>query len=225
MTDAPGVIDRHVRRARLGGCRREARLQALALERLDDPAPRMTTRDPGRHDAAPSRCATRAALTPLPPGKAATRVGRRTSSIDERGARCAVRSMAGLGVMQSNRGAGGPPAGPASAMATWRVLFELQPTMDGSDVPSSATDSRGVTVRYVIVAFGGLLGMGKSRVAIPAVLADTKHWTVTVGIHVEDIRRAPRFSGTQPLSRQDEVTICHWFDVPLYWQASGSSEG
>ena len=97
------------------------------------------------------------------------------------------------------------------------VLFEVLPTADGRMVPESATDRSGVTVRYLIVSFGGLLGMGKARVAIPAILADTSSWSVPVNVHREDLRRAPRFDGIRPLSRQDEVTICTWFDVPLYW--------
>jgi hypothetical protein len=97
------------------------------------------------------------------------------------------------------------------------VLFEVSPSADGRIGPESATDRRGVTVRYLIVSFGGLLGMGKARVAIPAILAETGSWSVPVNVHREDLRRAPRFDGVRPLSRQDEVAICTWFDVPLYW--------
>lgn len=97
------------------------------------------------------------------------------------------------------------------------VLFEIKPTTDGRVVPETAADRSAITIRYIIVSFGGLLGIGKGRVAIPAILADTNLWTVPVNVLADDIRKAPRFGGARPLSRQDEVAICTWFDVPLYW--------
>ncbi len=97
------------------------------------------------------------------------------------------------------------------------VLFEVSPSTDGRIVPESATDRRGVTIRYLIVSFGGVFGIGKARVAVPALLADTNAWIVPINVHREDLRSAPRFDGVRPLSRQDEVSICTWFDVPLYW--------
>lgn len=97
------------------------------------------------------------------------------------------------------------------------VLFENRLMPEGETGPRSAADRRGVTIRYVLVSFGGVLGVGKSRVAVPAVLADTTGWQVRIDTTREEFRGAPRFDNLAPLSRQDEVTICSYFDVPLYW--------
>ncbi|MDQ3656109.1 MAG: PRC-barrel domain-containing protein [Chloroflexota bacterium] len=97
------------------------------------------------------------------------------------------------------------------------VLFENRIMPEGQSLPRSAADRRSVIIRYVLVSFGGVLGMGKSRVAVPAMLADTTGWQVRIDTTREELRAAPRFDSLAPLSRQDEVTICSYFDVPLYW--------
>ena len=97
------------------------------------------------------------------------------------------------------------------------VLFENKVTQDGDNAPHSAADRRGVVIRYVLVSVGGFLGMGKSRIAVPAVLADTNGWIVNIDTTREELRAAPRFDNLAPLSRQDEVTISTYFEVPFYW--------
>jgi hypothetical protein len=97
------------------------------------------------------------------------------------------------------------------------VLFENRLLPDGEELPRSAADRRSVIIRYVLVSFGGVLGLGRSRVAVPAVLADTTGWQVRIDTTREELRAAPRFDSLAPLSRQDEVTIGSYFDVPLYW--------
>ncbi len=108
--------------------------------------------------------------------------------------------------------AGGEPLG-----TIVDVLFENRLLPEGERAPQSAADRRGVIIRYVLVSFGGVLGVGRSRVAVPAMLADTTGWQVRIDTTREELRAAPRFDTLAPLSRQDEVTICTYFDVPLYW--------
>lgn len=105
------------------------------------------------------------------------------------------------------------------------VLFENRLMPDGKMAPRSAADRRTVIIRYVLVSFGGVMGVGKSRVALPAVLADTTGWQVRIDSTREELRAAPRFDALAPLSRQDEVTICTYFDVPLYWLESSDRDG
>ena len=97
------------------------------------------------------------------------------------------------------------------------VLFENRLMPEGESISRSAADRRSVIIRYVLMSFGGVLGMGKSRVAVPALLADTTGWQVRLDTTRDELRAAPRFDTLAPLSRQDEVTICSYFDVPLYW--------
>ncbi len=105
------------------------------------------------------------------------------------------------------------------------VLFENRLMPDGETAPRSAADRRTVIIRYVLVSFGGVLGVGKSRVAVPELLADTTGWQVRIDTSREELRAAPRFDALAPLSRQDEVTICTYFDVPLYWLDTGGRDG
>ena len=111
MTDAPSVVDRDVRRARLGRCVREARLEALALERLDDPATGVTAGDPRRHDARPEPQRDASGVDALASGQGTD--ARRPQDLVEHEAGHAARCgrSAGLGVMQ--RSIGAPLAGGA----------------------------------------------------------------------------------------------------------------
>lgn len=104
------------------------------------------------------------------------------------------------------------------------VLFENRLMPEDESVSQSAADRRSVIFRYVLVSFGGVLGLGKSRVALPAILADTTGWQVRIDTTREELRAAPRFDTLAPLSRQDEVTICSYFAVPLYWLDPGNRE-
>ncbi len=124
--------------------------------------------------------------------------GWRNHSIDLRGRQAISREGEGIGTIVD-------------------VLFENRLMPDGEATSRSAADRRSVIIRYVLVSFGGVLGVGKSRVAVPAMLADTTGWQVRIDTTREELRAAPRFDSLAPLSRQDEVTICSYFDVPLYW--------
>jgi hypothetical protein len=104
------------------------------------------------------------------------------------------------------------------------VLFENKLLPDGDSAPRSAADRRSVVIRYVLVSAGGFLGIGRSRVAVPAVLADTNGWIVNIDTTREELHAAPTFDNLAPLSRQDEVTICTYFDVPFYWQGNHETD-
>jgi hypothetical protein len=95
------------------------------------------------------------------------------------------------------------------------VLFEQ--SIEPDSLPLNAADRTGVTIRYLLLRLGGALGLGRSRVVIPAVLADTTSWSVTIDTTRDELRHAPRFENLVPLSRQDEVMICNHFEVPYYW--------
>jgi hypothetical protein len=97
------------------------------------------------------------------------------------------------------------------------VLFE-----PGDDVPRErgALDSmviRAVTSRYIVVRFGGFLGLGRQRIAIPAERVHESDEGVVVRITHEELVSAPRFDALNPLSRQDEATIRRHFGESFYW--------
>jgi hypothetical protein len=103
------------------------------------------------------------------------------------------------------------------------VLFEYQPESEAEVRSRTAADRSAVTIRYVVVDLRGPLGLHLKRVALPAELADTHGWTVTVDSTKDELRSAPRFDALAPLSRQDEVTIRNHFGVPHYWIQQGNS--
>ncbi len=101
------------------------------------------------------------------------------------------------------------------------VLFEFHPETEDSPRSRSAADRSTVTIRYLQIDFGGILGFGRRQVAIPAELADTQGWTVTADVTRDELRQAPRYDPLSPMSRQDEVTIRSHFGVPHYWISNG----
>lgn len=99
------------------------------------------------------------------------------------------------------------------------VLYET-PLGDDAEPQYSMENQRAeVLARYVVVQFGGVLRMGRQRVALPAPLIAASNWDqVVVSASRNEIQSAPRYDDISPLSRQDEVTMCTHFGVPLYWQ-------
>lgn len=105
------------------------------------------------------------------------------------------------------------------------VLFENILSPEGKTASQSASDRSHVIIRYVLVSYGGVLGIGKSRIAVPAVLADTNGWVVKIDTTRSELHGAPKFDSLAPLSRQDEVKICSYFDVPFYWLSEHQEQG
>jgi len=76
----------------------------------------------------------------------------------------------------------------------------------------------GPVVRYVVVAFGGLLGLGRHFVAIPRELVDVAGRPVKTQIDRETVHRSPRFDPSAPFSRRLESAICGYFQTKPYWE-------
>jgi hypothetical protein len=71
--------------------------------------------------------------------------------------------------------------------------------------------------RYLVVGFGGVLGVGRRLVALPIALADVASDPVRVEIGRELLHRAPALEAHVPLSRRDEEAIAAFFGVRPYW--------
>jgi hypothetical protein len=97
------------------------------------------------------------------------------------------------------------------------VLYEMtldDTDRDGKPDPGGA---RMMVTRYFVVGFGGMLGMGRHRTAIPAELVEADPEPMIVRATRSLVQSAPRLDHDNPLSRQDEVTIRGHFNVPNYW--------
>ncbi|HEV2108331.1 MAG TPA: PRC-barrel domain-containing protein [Thermomicrobiales bacterium] len=74
------------------------------------------------------------------------------------------------------------------------------------------------TVRYVVVTFGGVFGLGRRHVPIPATLVDLKQEPVRLAVNRAALESAPSVSLGQPFSRHEEQELCGYFDIPCYWE-------
>lgn len=83
---------------------------------------------------------------------------------------------------------------------------------DGPDGPEPERQ----TARYVVVVFGGVLGIGRRRVAIPATIADLGADPVRLRVERDVAHAAPAFDD-QPFSRRDEQAINAFFGERPYW--------
>lgn len=97
------------------------------------------------------------------------------------------------------------------------ILF--QPGTDAPDRPEVAVP------RYAVISFGGVLGLGRHHVAIPAEVVAFDTDPVRVAIDQVELQAAPRFTLDAPMSRLDEVEIRDYFNVRPYWTEHGAGVG
>lgn len=93
------------------------------------------------------------------------------------------------------------------------VLYETQVWED----PDSDAEVRRTIPRYIVVSTGRMLPFGRRLTAIPAELAHTDQNPVLLRVTLAELRGAPRYDPSQPLSRQDEVALRRYFHVRNYW--------
>ena len=110
------------------------------------------------------------------------------------------------------------------------ILYEVQSEagdgIHGNDDGSDGDNLQGADAalvsathlaRYVIAAYGGVLGLGRHFVAIPAELIDCDADPARARMTVAEAHEAPRYDTSAPLSRLDEVKIREHFGVGRYW--------
>jgi len=106
------------------------------------------------------------------------------------------------------------------------VLYETRLEEDTDPQSNLELTQADVIARYIVVQFGGVLRMGRQRVALPNPLVVKTNWElIVVSASREEIQGAPRYDDISPLSRQDEVMMCTHFGVPLYWQQEHGKPG
>lgn len=90
---------------------------------------------------------------------------------------------------------------------------------DGDNLQGADSAVTGAThlARYVIAAYGGVLGLGRHFIALPAELIDCDANPSRARMTVAEAHEAPRYDASTPLSRLDEVKIREHFGVGRYW--------
>lgn len=99
------------------------------------------------------------------------------------------------------------------------VLYETQVWED----PESDDELRRTIPRYIIVE-SGKLPFGRRLTAVPSELVDDEQDPVLLRITLSELRGAPRYDTSQPLSRQDEMALRRYFHVRNYWMTSGLNQ-
>ena len=103
------------------------------------------------------------------------------------------------------------------------ILYEVQSapgdSADGETLQGADSAPAGGThlARYVIAGYGGVLGLGRHFVALPAELVDCDADPARARMTLAEAHTAPRYDPSAPLSRRDEVTIREHFGVGRYW--------
>jgi hypothetical protein len=96
---------------------------------------------------------------------------------------------------------------------TGEEIGELEDLL--ADAPLVGTqESR---VRYAVVGFGGVLGLGRHRVAVPADQIDLGVDPARLAISKEVLRRAPVYDPDIPFSRREEMAVNAYFGTTPYW--------
>jgi hypothetical protein len=85
------------------------------------------------------------------------------------------------------------------------------------DLLADATDPS--RLRYVIVGHGGVLGIARRRVAVPAPLVSGGERAVRLIVDRDRFAGAPLYHADTPFSRRDELNIHAYFETKPYWDA------
>ena len=74
-----------------------------------------------------------------------------------------------------------------------------------------------VHIRYVVLAFGGVLGIGRGRVAVPRECVSLDSNRASIACTTQKLKAAPPYRNDTPFSRHQEELICSYFGCSMYW--------
>ena len=92
------------------------------------------------------------------------------------------------------------------------VLIEVR----DPDGPSGPEPERQI-IRYLIIGFGGLLGLGRHHVAVPVELVDAGGGPVRLRIDQNVLKHTPPYDDDAPFSRREELALLAFFGLQPYW--------
>lgn len=72
-------------------------------------------------------------------------------------------------------------------------------------------------LRYAILGHGGVLGIARRRLAVPAAVIAAADRAIRLTVERARLEDAPNFTANTPFSRKDEQTTLAFFDVTPYW--------
>ena len=83
--------------------------------------------------------------------------------------------------------------------------------------PAADATTGALTVRYVVVSYGGLLGLGRKHAVVPVEQVTQDNGAVRLGVDRETLERAPTWDEHAPFSRREEHLVRAYFGTPPYW--------
>ncbi len=83
-------------------------------------------------------------------------------------------------------------------------------------VPANSGDAA-TQIRYAVIGFGGILGLGRHLVALPAELINLIEQPARMKIDRDVLQQAPEFDEDTPLSRSEERRLSTHFEISPYW--------
>jgi hypothetical protein len=89
----------------------------------------------------------------------------------------------------------------------------LADAVESADAPGTER----LAVRYVVIGFGGVLGLGHRRVPLPVAVVDIEDLPLRLTVGKEVLQRAPTYDDDVPFSRREEQAVCAYFGCTPYW--------
>ena len=88
---------------------------------------------------------------------------------------------------------------------------------------AAGTEGDSQIQRYLVVRHGSMMHLRQRVVAVPTMVIAPNAQGFVLKSDLSDLKHAPRFNPLAPLSRQQEVRIREFFNVPHYWLESPES--
>lgn len=85
--------------------------------------------------------------------------------------------------------------------------------------PDTAGEPPEPIIRYAVVGFGGVLGLGRRHLVVPAEQLDLSADPIVIATSKDTLQRAPLHDIDIPLSRREEQIIYGFFGTTPYWEA------
>ncbi len=76
----------------------------------------------------------------------------------------------------------------------------------------------GEVIRYLVIGFGGVLGIGRRHIAVPASLIDLQQDPLQLSLDKHSLLHAPSYEEDGAFSRLEEQAVWDHFGIPPYWQ-------
>lgn len=86
-----------------------------------------------------------------------------------------------------------------------------------AEPPADDTSIGSEHLRYIVVSYGGVLGLGRRMAAVPVEHITLDDDLARVSVAREVLQQAPSYDPGAPFSRREEQVVCAYFGCTPYW--------